>query len=273
MSEPNSRPGTPASLPPFVRRLLVRLGRGLGIGLLVTGTLGLAFATGVYFTLRAAVSRPELVVPDVVDLDGEEARAELAAQGLEVMVTGSRHDANVPAGKVLEQFPLAGTRTKRGRPVRLVLSLGPARAVVPQVTGMSVRGAQLALRAAGLRLRHTANVPSATVPIGRVIAQDPPPGTEGYPGDQVALLLSSGPPERAFVMPELVGRTWGDVRERLERSGFRRIRARRAGSPDESAATDTITSQWPRPGHRVTAGDRLSVVTRPAFLYEMESRP
>ncbi|GAB4222203.1 MAG: hypothetical protein Kow0062_18510 [Acidobacteriota bacterium] len=261
---------TPRRLPEPVRRALARTGRAAGIALLLAGTLGAAFGFGLYLTLRAAVSRPELVVPDVVDLEADEARALLERSGLRVAVSGSRHDPNVPAGKVLEQFPLAGTRTKRARPVRLVLSLGPARAVVPDLAGMSARGAQLALRAARLSVRHTMTVPSARVPIGRVISQDPPPGTEAYPGDRVALLVSAGPPERAFVMPDLEGRAWSAVRRALERAGFRRIRARRDGSTAAPGEQDTIADQWPRPGHRVRPGDRVSIVTRPPMVLEME---
>jgi serine/threonine-protein kinase len=255
-AEPSTRPRS------VVRRRFDRALRLLLVGGALAVTLGLSFGIGAYLTLRAAVTVPEVAVPELVDRDVVEAQALLSDLGLDPQVAGRRFAPDAPEGKVLEQFPPPGTSTKPGRPVRLVVSLGQAKAMVPALSGSSLRRAQLALRGRDLGLQAVGSVHHPEVDLGRVLAQHPPAETEGFPGDDVSLLLSAGPEPRAYVMPQLVGRTLGMVRHALQQVGFRRIRVQSVGAGDPPPGSRVI-AQLPEPGFRVTVDERIVIKVVP----------
>ncbi len=219
-------------------------------------TIGAAFGIGAYLTLRFQVSVPEISVPDLARLDFADAEARAESLRLRVEIAGRRHDPTLPAGKVLEQMPQAGNATKPGRTIKLIVSEGAETAAVPDMATSSLRRAQLALRAEGLSVQNSASVNHPSVELGRVVAQQPPAGASVLPGGGVSLLLSAGPERRAYVMPSLSGRDARQVREALERAGFRRVRLRAASGGRVSSGM-RVVRQRPEPGRRVTVDDRI----------------
>ncbi|HHN73975.1 MAG TPA: PASTA domain-containing protein [Acidobacteria bacterium] len=233
-------------------------------------SVGGVLALSTWLTLSYSVRRPEVTLPDLSGVDGLVAEQRLRGLGLEPEISGRRFDAQQPAGNVLDQFPPPGSRTKPGRPVRLILSLGPERSEVPDLTGSSLRRAQLALRAADLRLESTASAYHPTIPLGRVIAQSPQAGSAGYPGDGVSLLVSAGPPPASVVMPSLTGWSVAAARRRLQRAGIERINGVRGER--EAAASERVTDQDPAPGTRLDPSARVTLIAGPVILAGGESR-
>jgi eukaryotic-like serine/threonine-protein kinase len=70
----------------------------------------------------------------------------------------------------------------------------PEIVAVPDLTGMSVAEAEVALVEVGLILRIASYARGEEVPEGVILYQDAPPGYEAYPGATVAVTVSSGPP-------------------------------------------------------------------------------
>ncbi len=233
-----------------LRRVLVR--RLLPAALLLA-SLGLFFSGAAWWTLRSAVRVPEVGIPDLSGLDAEVAAARLKRLGLPSEVAARRFDARQPEGDVIDHTPAAGARTKPGRVVRLVVSLGPERVAVPDLAGLTLRTAKLSLNAFKLRVRLTSEIYDARVPEGRVVAQNPAAGTVGYPGDSVSLLVSRGRRRPDYVMPSLIGRQAAAARRSLESAGIRRIRTR--GAVESPLAR--VLRQVPQPGYRVSADERV----------------
>ncbi len=230
----------------------------------ILGTLGLCFGAGAWFTLRWAVQVPDIALPDLSRLDREVAEDRLRELGLVPVHGGARFDAELPQGKVLEHFPPPGTRTRPGRSVRLIFSEGAERALVPELTGSSLRRARLALRGAGLKVGLTSAVSHPEIGLGRVVAQNPPAGTEAYPGDTVTLLVSEGPPDRGLVMPSLVGLAVDVARGRLSGAGIRRIEVDAPNGRGRSA--QRVVGQRPLPGERLHRDDRVRLLVGPRLL-------
>jgi len=253
---PEAETETPrTSLPARGRR--VWLWRGL-TALSLAASLGLVFLGATWLTLSWAVRSPDVTLPDLTRLDVDAGEKEAERLGLRPQIASRRYDEQEPAGKILAQYPVPGSRTKPGRPVHLVVSLGPERAVVPDLRGSSQRRAQLALRAAGLSVADDASVPHPSTSRGRVICQTPVPGTEGFPGDRVSLLVSAGPRERAIVMPSLTGWSVASARRWLRAAGIRRIST---GDAAESVApSQRVTDQRPGPGSRVGPQTPITLV-------------
>jgi serine/threonine-protein kinase len=113
--------------------------------------------------------------------------------------------SDVGAGLVISQDPEGGEDADKGSTVSLVISLGPEEepeptepeepepTVVPTVVGLPANEAATALQEAGL-LANPVQQADENVPVGVVIASDPPEGTEVDPLSTVVLFISNGPP-------------------------------------------------------------------------------
>ncbi|HEY4616463.1 MAG TPA: PASTA domain-containing protein [Citricoccus sp.] len=144
-----------------------------------------------YDTVRVTVSSgPQLLdVPDVAGLDRAQAARALEAAGLGLGQVTHEHSGTVEAGQVVRQVPDAGAGRRRGHPVAVVLSDGPATVAVPDVTGRPEPEARRLLGEAGLEA-DTRNLFGGLLGdhSGRVRHQSPAPGTEVQPGTAVRLV-------------------------------------------------------------------------------------
>jgi serine/threonine-protein kinase len=244
--------------------MLPRFFRGLGYlayVLLVLVIFGLAAYTSFSLFVRSGVT----TVPSVVGLNSGDAANILADQGLTMRgAEGSgRYDDKVPAGRVARQNPDPRTLVKRGRPVTVVLSLGPRRVQVPDLTGKTLPGAQAAISGTGLGLGRIlgALAPNHEAP-GSVLEQDPDPGAAVAPATGVDLLLAMASPGERYVMPDLVYRDYEAVRPYFEQLGFKlgNVKFERY----EGVAAGVILRQFPLPGHPVSRDEAISLVVATA---------
>jgi len=77
-------------------------------------------------TIKIWVSKgPRFIeAPDVVNAPEELARTEILKTGLTVGIVTQEYNDTTPAGSVAKQDPAPGTKLERGKPVKLVISLG-----------------------------------------------------------------------------------------------------------------------------------------------------
>src|SRR5512138_2859011 len=102
--------------------------------------------------MRLAIHGREVAVPRLVDLNPADAEELALRNGLLLQVESQFFSADVPEGRIISQAPAAGARVRRGWRVRVAESLGPQRAVIPNVVGQSPRAAELNLQRRGLEL-------------------------------------------------------------------------------------------------------------------------
>jgi serine/threonine-protein kinase len=225
--------------------------------LLLLVAMGLVYGGSAYLTLWLGVRAEVVSVPDLVGLTLEEAERQASAAGLRLERIDGRHDERIGQGRVLVQEPQSGASTKAGRTVRIAESLGPAVARLPDLGGGSLRRAEIALGARGLRVSTHARLPMEGVPHGQVVLQDPPAGSEQWPGGGVSLLLSAGAPARSYVMPDLVGRDRESVARWAESSGLRLGRVTLVDVP--GAIPGSVISQRPPAGYPLNASLPLAL--------------
>jgi len=244
--------------------MLPRLFRGLGYlayVLFVLVIFGLAAYTSFSLFVRSGVT----TVPSVVGLTSGDAANLLADQGLTLRNAegAGRYDDKVPPGRVARQNPDPRTLVKRGRPVTIVLSLGPRRVQVPDLTGKTLPAAQSAISGTGLGLGRilVALAPNHEPPES-VLAQDPEPGAAVAPATGVDVLLAMATPSERYVMPDLVYRDYEAVRPYFEQIGFKlgSVKFERY----EGVAAGIILRQFPLPGHPVSRDEAISLVVATA---------
>ncbi len=230
-------------------------------GAILFGVLG-AFVLGAL--LFNFVLMPRLVrhaqtvpVPAVEGLSRQAAEQACARAGLRLQEEDRRHSDTLPADHVVAQSPAAGAAVKPGRTVRVTISMGQERVLVPALRGMTVRQAELALENAHLTRGRVAEVHSGSVgPMVR--ASRPGFGAEAALGDSVDLLVATGDATDDYLMPSFLGQDLGDVRALAESRGFRigRVTYRAA----RGVYPGTVLEQQPLRGSLVRRGDAIDLV-------------
>lgn len=252
---------------PRAARALIRLG---WVGAL-SGLLLALFAGSFYLAMRMVFVGREVEVPDLAGLEVDEARATLNRSELYLETAAERYDDRVPKGRVQAQDPPAGATIKKNRKVRVTVSLGPLEIEIPDLRGQSLRTAQLALRRAELSAGHVTSTHSRRAGPDMVMEQHPPASAAGEEADvsaesihtsggqaAVDLLVSRGPREPVYVMPDLTRRRLDEVREFVRRAGLRLGAVRR-----ESAAgwpRGAVVKQYPEAGYPVGRQEIISLV-------------
>jgi serine/threonine-protein kinase len=151
-------------------------------------------------------------VPHVGGMTAAAARAELRGAGFTVTNGKAQLDNQVAQGQVIRSIPAAGARVHKGATITLIVSAGPHKIAVPQVTGLALPAAQAALRHAGLTPGRVRSEPSATIPAGIVVSTNPPAGVSWPQPQPVTLDVSAGPPLPDFVgQPKQVAEQWAQA--------------------------------------------------------------
>ena len=201
-------------------------------------------------TMRLAIHGREVAVPKVVGMTPRQAEDAAAAQGLQVDVESRFYSSDVPEGRIVSQLPSAGTLVRRGWRLRVARSLGPQRAVIPDLIGQSGRAAEINARRRGLEVgaNVVAHIPGQ--PPDQVVAQSPPPNAVGVATPKVNLLVTAGAEEQSYIMPDFVGHPLAEATSAIQLAGLHLGEVTNVEAP---AAHSTVLKQSPLPGQRVTA--------------------
>ncbi len=169
--------------------------RWIGVGLLLGALLlggGYLFAELVIFPPRPETNVVTATVPDLRGKDEAAARRALRAVGLVLGRVEAQSDPNEQPGRIVAQAPLPGQRLKPRETVDVALSTGPARVMLPDVTGFPVARATTMLTSLGFTVQQR-TVQNNTA-AGRVVGMTPDPTTSYTLPRPVVLDVSSGPP-------------------------------------------------------------------------------
>ncbi len=223
--------------------------------LLLCGALGVTFMVFFLASLRVATRAREVKVPDVRGKSVTDASAAIAGAGLALRIDAARRvDAKVPADHVLAQDPEPGTIVRRPRAVRIHVSEGQRAPLMPQLTGLSERAAEIAATQEGIRIVSTAEVRTTDYPPGVVVAQDPPPKSHSA---AITLLVNRAQSGVRYVMPDLIGTPGRRVADILRRDGF--LVAITGETLYPGLPADIVIRQTPQAGFQIQFGEPISL--------------
>jgi serine/threonine-protein kinase len=220
----------------MLRRLLV-LSLALGCGLISAA-----------LTLRIVRNSQTTSTPNLAGRTLAAATNEAAQRRLRVKVTGRKNHPRIGAGRVVEQDPLPGTSIKENRTLRVIMSMGPRKTTVPDVQGQALRSARLRLESLGVPIRRVIEAPSALAE-DTVLVQVPEAGIVENLGEGVLLVVARNGSMRDYVMPDLIGKSMGDISRAFETRGFVPPQIRYKSYP--GLARGVILSQSPLAGYRL----------------------
>lgn len=199
-------------------------------------------------TLRIVRNSQTTSTPNLTGRTLAAATNDAALRRLRLKVTGRKNHPRIALGRVIEQDPLPGTSIKENRSLRVVLSMGPRKTTVPSVEGQALRSARLRLDSMGVPIRRIIEA-SSSVAEDTVLVQVPEAGVVENLGDGVLLVIAKNGSTRDFVMPDLIGKSLGDIARAFESRGFVPPQVRYKSYP--GLVRGTILSQSPLAGYRL----------------------
>jgi serine/threonine-protein kinase len=172
------------------------------------------------------------------------------------VVGEQREDARMPAGNVLVQKPLEGSRIERGQTLDVVIAKAPVLVRVPAVVGLAVGEAKLRVEMVKLAVDKVTEQASETVPVGQVISQSLSEGSEVRTGTAIGLIVSKG--AEMLQVPNVVGRSLTKAKDELQKAGFKpgNVRSR----SDEDHSDGLILEQTPAANQNAAKGSAIDLV-------------
>lgn len=202
--------------------------------------------------------RDTVIVPFIEGMSLKQAADVCRGERLEFAVAGHRNSDELPAGYVLMQDPRQGEGMKRGRTVKVVLSSGRRMEIVPSFEGKTLRETEVLIESSGLAKGRIVRIYAPGEGLPSVLATSPSTGTKVPRGSTVDILVAMHGEPKAYLMPNLVGRDFPFVKDRLEKLGFNVVHSdsRRSAGKFPSA----IISQAPAAGSKIKEGDTIELV-------------
>lgn len=165
-----------------------------------------------------------VTVPDFRGLDFDAAQILAAKDGLQVKVNDTLSVDDVAPGAIVDHFPSANSKVKRGRTIYLSInSITPVMVVMPKVTNVSLRQATQMLENNGLRIgviEYKPDFANNYVFEQRYNLKTIEPGTKIPKGSAVDLLVGQGGDGVVVAIPSLLGLPWSAISDSLMARGL-----------------------------------------------------
>ena len=239
----------------YIRSLLTN--KFLALGLLLILAIGIAaYLVFDKMMMPAYVGHEDFVtVPNVKNLELEDARLTLNQLNLPVEVEPGRFNPELPRDLVVDQNPSANMQVKPGRRIYITINTGATpESTVPSLVGISVDEAKNRLNAAGL-IANSSDIRPDSIPSPHpnlVTKQFPDPGKIVEEGSRVRLWYSTGLGNALVTVPSVIGLTAAEAQRLLLRQKIRSVVL--GGSTADDISSMEIVRQTPGEGTRVKEG-------------------
>jgi len=219
----------------------------------IAAALAIALGISGWYVLIGPGSR--VVVPSTVGATQAEVTASLTPLGLTAVVIERRYSEEIEAEHVIESIPAGGGKVDQGGTVKIVLSKGPERYVIPMVQGLTPEAALAAIAKFPLKVATNIEVFDSNVPKGFVISATPATGTKVKRDTTVTLTVSKGIEQVALA--SYLGKSGEQALNELTDAGFA-VTSTYAFS--ETKLTGEVISQTPAGGTNVNKGAAVTIV-------------
>ena len=233
-----------------------RVRRNRKIALLMAVVVGIVG----WYVLIGPGSR--VVVPSTVGASQSEVSAALEPLGLTSLIIEKQFSEDIAEGRVIQSLPEAGGRVDAGGTVKLIVSKGPERFMLPLVAGLTPEAATNLIAKMPLDLKPLSEEFSTTVPKGYVIDSNPPSGEKVKRGSVVVIRVSKGIEQIALA--SYIGKSSDQALNELQDAGFA-VTSTYAFS--ETRLAGEVISQKPAGGATADKGSAVSLVISKGTQY------
>lgn len=205
--------------------------------------------------ILSATKPKEVAMPNVVGLLKEEAQQKIEEAKLKFEYE-EEYNKDVEEGYVISQDPIYRekyNKVKEGTTVKVKVSKGQEKAVVPKVVGMKEEDALKAIEQAKLKV-EIEEEESKKVEEGYVISQETDANTEVFAGDVLKIHVSTG--VKQAVVTSVIGKKEDDAKKELEALGFT---VTVITSEDNSKDNGVVLKQSIEAGKKVDADSAITI--------------
>lgn len=227
------------------------------ITFIIISTLVLLYFSINLIMLLTIRRQEEVDVPDLTGLTMPEAYERLTALHLFMVKEGEQHNSSILQGSIISQVPLAGSRVKAGRRVKVILSLGSEKVMIPNVQGKPCREAEIVVRQVGLIVTETVRIYSS-VEVDTVVLQEPGAGIEVEKGMPVNLVVSAGVIGPNATMPNLLSRSYIQAEKYVKIMGLKIQSV--TTEVNDNIDSGTVLAQFPQSNSPITTDTLVSFV-------------
>ena len=229
-------------------------GRRRGPWTWIWAALGVAVIAGAAAWWFLAGPGSPTVVPPTTSLTYAQAQTKLDAAHLGADRVDS-FDESVPPGVVMSTDPGAGAEVRRGTDVKVTVSKGPERYVVPNVVNKSAAEARDQITAAKLTLGTSKDAFDEKIVAGLVVSVDPKVGTPLKRGTKVNIVVSKG--RQPIAVIDYTDKPATEAVDALSKAGLEVDATEQANS--DTIVKGNVISQSPA-GGTLFKGDAVKLV-------------
>lgn len=163
----------------------------------------------------------DVPVPNIIGLNEKVAEQMLKSNGINMEVIDRPHD-DKPVGTIIKTYPDVGVGVKKNSGVvKVKISSGPEKIIVPNVIGLTMSDALYKLQENGLKKGNVIEMNNDKIEKDRVIKIYPDVNSEVVNGSVVDLYVSKGPEAKLVEVPILEGVAFDKVQERLNQANLK----------------------------------------------------
>ena len=210
------------------------------------------------------LSAGRITVPSLAGMTQKEATATLQTLGLKSAVGEEIFSEDIPVGKVISSSPGGGGKVGKAGTVKLNISKGKERIIIPSLVGLTPDVAIQKLAELGLKAGDTTEIFSALADKGFVVGTDPKDASEVKRNSIVNILISKG--FEQVSLSSYVGKSGEQALSELTDAGFDVTPAYKFS---DSILPGLVISQDPDNAAQINKGSKvvLSISKGPEFIF------
>ena len=216
---------------------------------------GIVLLAVIALVVYILIKPSKIEVPSVVDMTLKEATEILEEKGFVVGEVTERYDGEIEIGRVIESSPKEGLLRIKGAEIDLVVSLGVESSTMVNYVGSQIEQVQSMLD----KLFDEVIIEKvySNLPVGEIIEQTPPEGTEIIPEETtVTFKVSQG--LKMVVVSDLKNYTQAAIRDYERSSG---LTVKVVGEEfDDTVPKGSVISQKPEASKELADGGTIEVV-------------
>jgi len=238
------------------RKTSKRVKRNRAIALLILA----AVLYGIYSLLGAG----RITVPSLAGMTQKEATAALTELALKSEIGEEVFSEDVPVGKVISSTPGGGGKVSKDGVVKLNISKGKERIIIPSLLGTTPDVAIQKLAEIGLKIGETSEIFSAAAEKGFVAATEPKISSEVKRNSIVNIFVSKGVEQVSLV--SFAGKGGEEAINELTNAGFDVAPAYKFS---DTVLPGLVISQDPESSDSINKGSKviLNISKGPEFVY------
>ncbi len=203
---------------------------------------------------KKVISETIVIVPSVEGLKLSDAENVLAQTNLTLEVSSSEFSDSVQVDHIISQDPLAQSSVKSGSIIKVVISNGSSRVIVPDLAQKKFDEATIILKNLGLHIADISEVEN-DLPPGTIVSQKPLANTYVSPNTGIKVTVSLG---IFIIIPDLIGLNINDAKDKIEKAGLALYKTIEM-DVGPNIPSGIVLYQYPMPDQKVNQGAQITL--------------